>query len=223
MINEFLSGKLASASLKTPIVEGGLRPSTLNEIEKWWNEIGQARLIIEQSRAWKPAAQHESSYAGLPPPRPGGRVQLTGLSSRQELNGVRGTLMQFVEDAGRWAVLTEAGRLDSETIRVKLENIIILPDIEPFDDPEEGFDFEWHQTHDPDPSNRLSWAEEHPLQARALGFRFDESHRIVNYLPPRRKLRSDGAGSSAPLPPLPVPANDACQEEEGEEYMEAAF
>ena len=105
MINEFLSGKLASASLKTPIVEGGLRPSTLDEIEKWWNEIGQgkqARLIIEQSRAWKPAAQHESSYAGLPPPRPGGRVQLTGLSSRQELNGVRGTLMQFVEDAGRW-------------------------------------------------------------------------------------------------------------------------
>ena len=113
--------------------------------------------------------------------------------------------------------------MDSECIRVKLENIIILPDIEPYDDPEEGFDFEWHQTHDPDPSNRLSWAEEHPLQARALGFRFDELYRIINYLPPRRNSRLDAGGSSAPPPPVPVPVNDACQEEEGEEYMEAAF
>ena len=93
-------------------------------------------------------------------------MQLAGLSSRPELNGVRGTLMQFVKDSERWSVLTEAGRLDSETIRVKLENIIILPDIEPYDDPEEGYDYEWYKTHDPSADGRLSWAEQHPLQAQ---------------------------------------------------------
>ena len=190
MINE-LSGRAAGATRKqgrakrTP-AEQARRTLELGSLELMPLEEHDKldRAIIEQSRLWMAAHPDEPSSAdGVPPLRPGGQVRIDGLRSRGELNGCTGVLVQWYEDASRWWVSVEY-QVDGrewleEDMRIQPKNLVALPDSEPFtseDDP--------HGEPGVCDVARFSWAERRPLQARALGARFDEAGRPVWLAPP---------------------------------------
>lgn len=57
----------------------------------------------------------------------GGRARLEGLAGRADLNGLEASVLNFVEDAGRWAVSVDASPTRKrELIRVKPQNLVAI-------------------------------------------------------------------------------------------------
>lgn len=186
MIMNALSGRMAKATLndttraqreaKRALDLGLFELTPLEKLDERY------RTIVEQSQQWLAAHLEVPAADGAAPPlRPGGLVRIEGLRSRSELNAATGELVQWYDDAGRWRVHVEYRineRWHDEDVRVQPHNLVSLPDSEPWvaeDDP----DGEWGADGD-----RFDWAERHPLQARALGTRFDDAGRPVWFAPP---------------------------------------
>ena len=134
--------------------------------------------------------------------RPGGDVRIKGLSDDQvlnflpyygrwdvrwrdgkmkqatpaQLNGSRAELIKYYPARGEWwvdAVYRDRYRdvqnaWWSEHLYLKAEHLELLPDLEPWDRDD------YEDPHGPVfPLMRFDWAQTHPIQARAVGYRFD--------------------------------------------------
>ena len=160
-----------------------MRGIRLTPPDKMERDFGtESRIIIEESQRWLDAHGEPKACDGPPPLRPGGHVQLQGQDTRPELNGADGTLVQWNEATGQWTVnmdghLSTGAPCTIGCISATPECLVALPDSEPWisaDDPHG----QWGSLVD-----RFSWAERFPLQARAVGARFDSSG-CPEWLPP---------------------------------------
>ena len=184
-ITDALSGRMAKATLDEKTRAQRKAQRTLNlllgllgllELTPLDKLDERDSTTIDQSHQWLAAHPDElAAVEGTPPLRPGGPVRVEGLRSRSDLNGATGELVQWFDDVGRWRVSMDT---NGENVRAQPQNLVALPDSEPWvadDDP----DGEWGTD-----LCRVDWARRHPLQARALGTRFDDAGRPIWFAPP---------------------------------------
>ena len=181
-----LTGQMAASSLddsQCAPMDDGVRERQcaqrmLAHFERQLQLSRANQVIIEQSRLWMDTGAGDSN--GLPPLRPGGRVRLNG-RFRRVRDGSVGELVQWLEDKGRWWVRApncedadeDGEEWDSdpdewEGVTVQPEHLVALPDSEPWFDGNERRISCYASAF-----GRYVWALRHPLQAQALGTRFD--------------------------------------------------
>ena len=86
----------------------------LNEAMRWFlkakshgaDVTRQVAAVMEERKMQN---VHHSHKTRIPEPTPGAEVEVTGLVTRPELNGVRGKVVRHISDKDRWEVVLNNG------------------------------------------------------------------------------------------------------------------